>query len=169
MEDGRLTDATGNTIDFTNAIVIATSNAGSQYIQDQVNAGTDIETIKQGLLQEQLKDYFRPEFINRFDNVIVFKPLQIDEIRQIARLMLNKVAKQLEEKGIHFRTSDEAVAELAQVGFDPQFGARPLRRAVQDTVDNALAEYLLQGKISRRDIAVLEPGGKISIEKAEEL
>ena len=90
-------------------------------------------------------------------------------LRTIAHLLLAKVAKNLEEKGVNFKASEEAIRELAHVGFDPKFGARPLRRAIQDTVDNSLANFMLKGKISRRDVVVLEAGGEVRIEKAEEL
>ncbi len=169
MEDGRLTDATGRTIDFTNTIIIATSNAGSSYIQQKIKEKVPVEKIKKDLLETQLKDYFRPEFLNRFNNIIVFKPLSYEDVVKIAHLMLNDVAKNLEAKGIHFQASEEAVKELAKIGFDPQFGARPLRRAIQKHVDNALAQYLIKGKIGRRDVAILESGGVIRVEKAKKL
>ncbi len=169
MEDGRLTDATGRTVDFTNTILIATSNAGTGFIQDKVKQGLTIEAIKKQLLEGELKEYFRPEFINRFDKVIVFKPLGFEEVVKIAHLMLKDVAKNLEAKGINFRADEEAVRELAKAGFDPQYGARPLRRVIQDRIDNALAQYLLKGKIGRRDVAVLEKGGNIRVEKAKKL
>ncbi|MFC1598924.1 AAA family ATPase [Patescibacteria group bacterium] len=169
MEDGRLTDSTGRTVDFTNAIIIATSNAQTSLIQEKVKEGVPLEDIKKLLLESELKEYFRPEFINRFDNVIVFRPLAFDDVLQIAKLLLKGVAKNLEDKGINFQATEEAIKELAEAGFDPQYGARPLRRAIQERVNNALAEYLLTGKIDRRDIAILEKGGGIRIEKAKEL
>lgn len=167
MDDGRLTDTTGRTIDFTNTIIIGTSNAGTQFIQDAVRDGQSIEHIKEQLLREELRSFFRPEFLNRFDAIVVFKPLTFEEIVQIARLLLKKVAKRLEEKGMHFRATDAAIEELAKVGFDPTFGARPLRRAIQEHVDDALASALLEGSIGRRDTIVLQAGGKIQVEKAE--
>lgn len=169
MDDGRLTDGAGRTIDFTNVILISTSNAGTQYIQDEVAKGTDLATVREYLMNNELKQVYRPEFLNRFDGVMVFKPLSQEDVVAIAYLMINKVAQRLEAKGIAFRASDEAVHELAKKGYDPKFGARPLRRVIQDTVDNAIAEYLLQGKAGRRDTLVLEPGGEIQVEKAAEL
>ncbi len=169
MDDGRLTDSLGRTVDFTNVILIATSNAGTQFIQDQVRAGQPLLQIKQQLLMSELKPYFKPEFLNRFDEIIVFKPLEFAQVVLITKLMLKQVAQRLLEKGINFEASDQAITELAQAGFDPLFGARPLRRIVQEKVDNALADYLLRGQLGRRDIAILEPGGVIRIEKAKEL
>lgn len=167
MDDGRLTDATGRTIDFTNTIIIATSNAGTQYVQDALKEGIDLETIKRQLMNEHLRTYYRPEFLNRFDSIVLFKPLTLDEIEQITVLMLRKVQKRLEAKGIILQASEEAVRELASIGFDPVFGARPLRRTIQEKVDDALSKYLISGKISRRDVVVLDKGGQIRIEKAE--
>lgn len=169
MDDGRLTDAGGRTIDFTNVILIATSNAQTNFIQQKLQEGLSVEEIKRQLMETELKQYFRPEFINRFDSIIIFKPLGFEEVVKIARLMLAKVSKNMETKGINFQFTDDAVNELAQIGFDPQYGARPLRRAIQEHVDNALANYLLSGKIGRRDIAVMDKGGVIRIEKAKEL
>ncbi len=169
MDDGRLTDTLGRTIDFTNVILIGTSNAGTPLIMQRVREGVPMERIKRELLEEALGQYFRPEFLNRFDHVVVFKPLGMEEVVKITELLLKQVAANLQPKGITFRASKEAIAELAQVGFDPVFGARPLRRAIQERVDNALANYLLQGRIGRRDIAILDVGGAIRVEKAEQL
>jgi len=168
MDDGRLTDAMGRTIDFTNTIIIATSNAGSDFIQDGIRAEKTIEEIKQQLVNQELRQYFRPEFLNRFDGVVVFRPLTFEEIIRIVGLLLKQVSARLEQKGITLQATPEAIQELAQIGFDPVFGARPLRRAIQDRVDNALAESLLQRKMSRRDVAILEKGGKIRVQKAQE-
>ncbi len=165
MDDGRLTDGVGRTIDFTNVVLIATSNAGTQYIQDETSKGTSVERIKTGLLEEQLKGIFRPEFLNRFDGVIVFKPLDMDAVTQIAHLLLNSVAKRMEEKGIVFRAEDDAVEELAKAGFDPLYGARPLRRVIQDRVENALADVLLRNGVARKDTVILKAGGQLEVRK----
>ncbi len=169
FDDGRLTDSSGRTIDFTNTIIICTSNAGTQYIQDAVGRGEALDAIKTHLVEEELRGVYRPEFLNRFDGIIVFKPLVQEDVLAITKLFMNAVATRLEPKGIGFRALDAAVAELAQKGFDPKFGARPLRRLVQDEVDNAIAGALLQGEVRRRDTIVLESGGKIRIEKGVEL
>jgi len=169
MEDGRLTDNIGRTIDFTNIIIIMTSNAGTSYIQDAVAKNQSMEEIKNHLINVELREIYRPEFLNRFDGIIVFKPLTKENVFEIAKLMIDKVAKNLEEKGITFKAADEAIRELAEKGYDPKFGARPLRRVIQQQVDNALADYLLTAKIGRRDVVTLELGGKLKVEKAEEL
>ncbi len=166
MDDGRLTDGVGRTVDFTNVMLIATSNAGTQFIQDEVKEGKPIEQIKTGLMERELKGIFRPEFLNRFDGVIVFKPLTMDDVEQITWLLINGIAKRLEAKGIIFKAEDEAVQELARLGFDPLFGARPLRRVIQEKVDNALADALLKNEIKRKDTVTLKLGGQLDIQKA---
>ncbi len=169
MEDGRLTDNEGRTIDFTNAIIVATSNAGSQFIMDAIRAGKNTEETKAELMNQQLKGIFKPELLNRFDGIIVFRPLTSDEIEQIAWLMMGKITDQLAERGVTFRATDAAVRELASIGFDPVFGARPMRRVIQEKVENALAESLLKQQFGRRDTVILEPGSVIRIEKAKEI
>ncbi len=166
MDDGRLTDTSGRTIDFTNTIIIGTSNAATQFIQDAVKRGETVGTIKEQLMNTELRNYFRPEFLNRFDAIVVFTPLAFEEIVAITKLLLKKVAKRLDEKGIHLDATDAAIDELARAGFDPVFGARPLRRAIQEQVDDALAKALLEGEIGRRDIVHLDAGGVIRVEKA---
>lgn len=167
MEDGRLTDALGRTVDFTNLIIVATSNAGTSFIQDQVKAGKSVDDFTDQLVKEEIRDVFRPEFINRFDGVIVFRPLTPEEIFKIAGLMLSKVRKRLELKGIFFEVSEAAQRELAEAGFDPVFGARPLRRIIQERVDNSLANFLLTGKINRRDTIIYDVGGEIKVRSAQ--
>ncbi|HTM68678.1 MAG TPA: ATP-dependent Clp protease ATP-binding subunit [Candidatus Binatia bacterium] len=169
MDDGRLTDNVGRTIDFTNVILIATSNAGAPFIQEAMRQNMPTEAIHERLLSQELKGIFRPEFLNRFDGVIVFKPLTQPQIVQIARLLLAKVAKRLESKGIQFEATDEAVEELAAAGFDPLFGARPLRRVIQDRVDNAIADAMLRGGLGRRDKLIYEKGGNLRVVKAQGL
>ncbi|MFA6511565.1 MAG: ATP-dependent Clp protease ATP-binding subunit [Patescibacteria group bacterium] len=169
MDDGRLTDGTGRTVDFTNVIIIATSNAGTPVIQQRVKEGIGADAIKEELMNVVLGKYYRPEFLNRFDNIVVFTPLSPEHIVQVARLLIGKVQAQLADRGITLEVTDEALVDLAERGFDPAFGARPLRRLIQDEVDDALAKFLLTGNLGRRDIAVLEKGGQVSVKHAEEL
>jgi ATP-dependent Clp protease ATP-binding subunit ClpB len=169
FDDGRLTDSGGRTIDFTNTIIIATSNAGTDVIQQRMKEARSIQQIREELVEQVLGQYFRPEFLNRFDDVIVFTPLSPEEIAKITERLLQKVAMQLAARGITLRVSAEAIRELAAAGFDPIYGARPLRRVIQEKVDNALATFLLTGKLGRRDVAVLESGGVIRVESAPEL
>ncbi len=169
MDDGRLTDGVGRTIDFTNVVLIATSNAGTQFIQDEVRKGTDMEQVKTALMERELKGIFRPEFLNRFDAIIVFKPLTEDDVSQIAWLMINKIGERLGEKGMKFRAEDAAVEQLATLGFDPLFGARPLRRVIQERVDNQLADLILRKAVQRRDTIVLQADLTLRVETAAPL
>lgn len=165
MDDGRLTDGVGRTVDFTNVVLIATSNAGTQFIQDEVMKSTPLDQIKTALMERELRGTFRPEFLNRFDGIIVFRPLTLDDVTQIAWLMIGSVAKRLEEKGITFHAEDEAVEALAKAGFDPIFGARPLRRVLQERVENALADLMLKQGVKRKDTLVLQADGTIRVEE----
>jgi ATP-dependent Clp protease ATP-binding subunit ClpC len=164
FDDGRLTDSVGRVIDFTNTIIIATSNAGTRYVQDQIAAGEELEKIRQDLMHGELKKHYRPEFLNRFDGIVLFRSLTRDEIIKIAGLMLGRVRKDLAAKGMTLRVEDAALEALAEVGYDPEFGARPMRRAIQDKVENQLAELFLSGKLKRRDVIVLGEGAKVRIE-----
>lgn len=169
MDDGRLTDGQGRTIDFTNVILIATSNAGTSYIQEAVAKGESTEQMKEHLMETELKTIYRPEFLNRFDGVMVFKPLTQQDVVAIAYIMMQKVIKQLEVKGIALEVSDKAMHDLAVMGYDPKFGARPLRRTIQDQVENPIAEKLLSEDLRRRDKLILEAPGMVRVEKAAQL
>jgi len=167
FEDGRITDNSGQVIDFTNTIIISTSNAGAQYIQEALRAHLPQEEIKTNLLEQELKSYYSPEFLNRFDDIIIFEPLSEDHIRQVARLMIGHIQKQMAQKGITLEVTDSAITELAKEGFDPQFGARPLRRVMQKRIDDTLAKILLEQKVGRRDTIVMDTGGTFRIEQTK--
>ncbi|MFH1029638.1 MAG: AAA family ATPase [bacterium] len=163
MDDGRLTDNRGRIIDFTNTIIIATSNAGTGFIQDEIKKETPIEEIEKSLMNRELKMFFRPEFLNRFDGLIVFKPLTMENVRDIAMLMLSASAKRMDEKGIKLEFTDKAIDWISLLGYDPIFGARPLRRAIQENIDTLLAKYLIEGKVERGDRVIIGDGGLIKI------
>ncbi len=161
FDDGRMTDSTGRVVDFTNTIIIATSNAGTSRVQSEIAKGESHEHIKDMLLKDELKQYFRPEFINRFDGVVVFTPLDRDDIKQIAHNMLMRVVADLEKKGITLEITEEGLEVLAEVGFDPEYGARPMRRAIQDKVENVLADMVLKGELTRRDTVTFGADGLV--------
>ncbi|MFZ2309978.1 MAG: ATP-dependent Clp protease ATP-binding subunit [Patescibacteria group bacterium] len=169
LDDGRLTDGKGRTISFSESIIIATSNIGSVFIQEEIKMGIDVHLIKQDLIDNQLNKYMRPELINRFDGIIVFKPLTEENIFSIATLMLKKIKKNLAEKGIDFKADKEGVLILAKAGYDPKFGARPLRRLLQERVEDELANLFLAGKLKRRDIVIINNNGNIEVEKGRVL
>lgn len=150
LDDGRLTDVTGRTIDFTNTIIIATSNAGSekirQYLNDNLSSDKLGKIITDYLLEQNI---FRPEFINRFDKIVCFKPLTLEEIMQIVKLMIENVNATLIEKNISLNVTPEAIKKIANTGYDPVFGARPLRRLIQEKIENKIAKELITGQIGR--------------------
>ncbi|MDD4901225.1 MAG: AAA family ATPase [Patescibacteria group bacterium] len=169
MDDGRLTDGQGRTVDFTNCIIIATSNIGAVYIQDQIKAGAALEQIKESLVNDQLNKALKPELINRFDGIIVFKPLSLPDVENITKLMLEKVRRLLEAKGIGFEYDPAGVKKLAQAGFDPKFGARPLRRLIQEKIENQIANVVLGKGLKRRDTVLLDSEAQVKIRQGRVL
>jgi ATP-dependent Clp protease ATP-binding subunit ClpB len=164
LDDGRLTDGQGRTVDFKNTVIVMTSNLGSQMIQQM--AGSDYGVIKVAVMAE-VKNQFRPEFVNRIDEVVVFHGLGDEHIRSIARIQLRLLAARLAKMDYGFEVSDAAVVELAKVGFDPVYGARPLKRAIQSELENPLAKAILEGRFAPKDaIRVDWRGGRLSFEKA---
>ncbi|HSO07148.1 MAG TPA: ATP-dependent chaperone ClpB [Pelomicrobium sp.] len=148
LDDGRMTDGQGRTVDFKNTVVVMTSNLGSQMIQQM--AGDDYQVIKLAVMGE-VKNYFRPEFINRIDEVVVFHALDEKHIQSIARIQLGYLDKRLAAMDMHLEVTDAALAELAKAGFDPVFGARPLKRAIQQQLENPLAKRILEGEFAAKD------------------
>jgi ATP-dependent Clp protease ATP-binding subunit ClpB len=161
LDDGRLTDGQGRTVDFKNTVIVMTSNIGSQLIQAMV--GEPREDIKDAVWGE-LKNHFRPEFLNRIDETVVFHSLDAKHIESIAKIQLQILEARLAKMDLHLEVSTSAVAELAKVGFDPVFGARPLKRAVQQRIENPLSKLLLEGKFLPKSVIpvdvdpVNEPG-----------
>ena len=166
MDDGRLTDVSGEVINFTNIILIATSNAGTQFIQEEIRREVEYKEIEQKLKDKVLLEHFRPEFLNRFDKIVLFKALSMENMVEITRLFLKVIKDKLEEKGVKFEIEYDAVEELAQLGYDPLYGARPLKRVIQDRIENSLAKLFLEDKINRRDKLILKKGLVFEIEKA---
>ena len=145
LDDGRLTDGQGRTVDFRNTVVIMTSNLGSTRIQENFGS-LDYQGMKEQVM-DVVGKHFRPEFLNRVDESVVFHPLGQDHIKSIASIQLERLSKRMEEKGYSLDVSDKALDLIAQVGFDPVYGARPLKRAIQQSVENPLAKAILAGKV----------------------
>jgi len=145
LDDGRLTDGHGRTVDFRNTVVVMTSNLGSQRIQ--ALAGEGYEAMKEAVM-DVVGQHFRPEFINRVDEMVVFHPLEKEQIREIAVIQLNHLRRRLESHGFGLSISDEALDLLGEAGFDPVYGARPLKRAIQQQIENPLAQKILAGNFS---------------------
>ena len=153
LDDGRMTDGQGRTVDFKNTVIIMTSNLGSQEIMNR--QGEDPEVVKEAVMAE-VKKHFRPEFINRIDEIVVFNALDQKAIREIARIQIRKLAKRMEQQNIGLDVTEAALDEIGKVGFDPLFGARPLRRAVQDYLENQIAVDILKGKYAPGDTVFVD-------------
>ena len=152
LDDGRLTDSNGRTVDFRNTIIVMTSNVGARELKDNKFVGfggakdtADYETIRSTMMKE-LKEAFRPEFINRVDDIIVFHSLEKEELREIVTLMVSQLAERLQEQKIHLEITDAGKDKIVEEGYDPEYGARPLARAIQKSVEDRLSEAILAGE-----------------------
>ncbi len=160
LDDGRLTDGQGRTVDFRNTVIVMTSNLGSHQIQElsgdgSAEAYTQMKAAVMGVVQA----HFRPEFINRLDDIVVFHPLDKQQIKQIARIQLRGLEKRLAERGLKLELSEQAFELLGNVGFDPVYGARPLKRAIQAQIENPLAQKILAGEFGNGDTVKVDAGG----------
>ena len=160
LDDGRLTDGQGRTVDFRNTVIVMTSNLGSQMIQEMAPEG-DYDRMKSAVMAT-VGSHFRPEFLNRIDDITVFHPLEMDQLKRIAAIQADYLRQRLRGRGIELELADEALALLAEAGFDPVYGARPLKRAIQQQVENPLAQEILSGKFGEGDrVRVLVEDGSI--------
>ena len=167
LEEGRLTDSQGRVVDFRNTVIIMTSNVGARLITERKRMGfapgdedkeKSYEEMKNNVMTE-LKKTFRPEFLNRVDEIIVFHPLEEEHIKQIVGIMINKIAERLKQNGINMEVTDNAKVLIAKKGFDPVFGARPLRRAVQNMIEDKIAEEMLDGNVKAGDNILVDAIG----------
>ncbi|MDP3166448.1 MAG: ATP-dependent chaperone ClpB [Hydrogenophaga sp.] len=165
LDDGRMTDGQGRTVDFKNTVIVMTSNLGSQMIQGM--QGDDYQVVKLAVLGE-VKAHFRPEFINRIDEIVVFHALDEKNIKSIARIQLTHLEKRLAQMEMKLEISDAALKVIAEAGFDPVYGARPLKRAIQSQIENPLAKYILEGRFGPKDVIRVDAKmGGMSFEKAQ--
>jgi ATP-dependent Clp protease ATP-binding subunit ClpB len=163
LDDGRLTDGQGRTVDFKNTVIIMTSNLGSQMIQSMT--GDDYQLVKLAVMGE-VKSHFRPEFVNRIDEVVVFHALGEAHVKSIAGIQLQYLAKRLNAMDMQLTVTDAAMAEIASAGFDPVYGARPLKRAIQSEIENPLAREILSGNFVAKDTVVVDcKAGKMMFSK----
>jgi ATP-dependent Clp protease ATP-binding subunit ClpC len=178
LEDGRLTDAKGRTVDFKNTLIILTSNIGSKVIEkgggslgfefDDGKGDAQYNRIR-NLVNEELKQYFRPEFLNRLDEIIVFRQLTKDEVKEISEILLNEVFGRLTEQGITLTVTDKFKDRLVDEGYNPSYGARPLRRAIMRLLEDSLAEEILSGRIQDGDTAQVDvdEDGKVVVRSGD--
>ncbi|KFN43263.1 protein disaggregation chaperone [Arenimonas malthae CC-JY-1] len=166
LDDGRLTDGQGRTVDFRNTVIVMTSNLGSQHIQELSGEGDAAYVQMKAAVMGVVQSHFRPEFINRLDEIVVFHPLGRDQIQAIARIQTAYLSKRLAERQIRLEISDEALALLGNVGFDPVYGARPLKRAIQQQLENPLAQKILAGEFGQGDtVRIGAEGGTLTFTK----
>ncbi len=156
LDDGRMTDGQGRTVDFKNTVIVMTSNLGSADIQAM--QGEPADKVKDAVMQE-VKQHFRPEFVNRIDEIVVFNSLGAEAIQRIARIQIAKLAQRVAAQDVTLEVTNAAVEEIAKVGFDPLYGARPLKRAVQDRIENGVARILLEGRAAPKDVVVVDVEG----------
>jgi len=157
LDDGRLTDGHGRTVDFRNTVIVMTSNLGSDVIQQM--AGEDNYSEMKSVLMEIVSGHFRPEFINRVDEVVVFHPLGREQIRSITSIQIEYLRQRLRDRDMDLELSESALDLLGDAGFDPVYGARPLKRAIQNGIENRLAQEILSGHFQPGDIIVVDKSG----------
>ncbi|TPQ40324.1 AAA family ATPase, partial [Cupriavidus pinatubonensis] len=153
LDDGRLTDGQGRTVDFKNTVIVMTSNLGSQIIQSMV--GEPQEAVK-GAVWQEVRTHFRPEFLNRIDEVVVFHALDQKNIESIARIQLQRLQGRLARMDMTLEVSELALEKIASAGYDPVFGARPLKRAIQQQIENPVARAILEGKFAAKDVVPVD-------------
>jgi ATP-dependent Clp protease ATP-binding subunit ClpB len=154
LDDGRLTDGQGRTVDFKNTVIIMTSNLGSDIIQE-VSGESNYQQMK-GLVMGAVGEHFRPEFLNRVDDIVVFHPLGKEQITEIAKIQLRSLRERLAEKGYKLELSLAALDKIADAGFDPVYGARPLKRAIQTEIENPLAQKILAGTLGVDGVVTID-------------
>ncbi len=168
LDDGRLTDGQGRTVDFRNTVIVMTSNLGSQQIQEYTGDSEEDYTKMKAAVMGVVQAHFRPEFINRLDEIVVFRALDKTQIRAIARIQCAYLGKRLGERQLALTISDKALDLLGNIGFDPVYGARPLKRAIQQQLENPLAREILEGRFQPGDtVAVDAAGGRLVFGKAK--
>ncbi len=160
LDDGRLTDSHGRTVSFQNTIVIMTSNIGSPHLLDGINERGEITETARELINSELRTQFRPEFLNRVDDTVLFKPLSLDEIGKIVELFLESLRVRLADQQVNLQISDAAKAFLAREGYDPVFGARPLKRFIQHEVETSVAKLIIAGETSPGSRIIVESDGE---------
>jgi ATP-dependent Clp protease ATP-binding subunit ClpB len=168
LDDGRLTDGQGRTVDFRNTVIIMTSNLGSQVIQEMAGEG-NYQRMKNSVM-EIVQQHFRPEFINRVDDIVVFHPLGVEQIRSIVEIQLGNLRKRLADRNMELELDDKARDLIAEGGYDPVYGARPLKRAIQQQIENPLAQRILRNELLPGDrVRVTVRNSELVFEKKREM
>ena len=156
LDDGRITDSQGRTVDFKNTILIMTSNIGANYLLEGIKEDGTIEEASQSMVMNELRAHFRPEFLNRLDEIIMFKPLTKNNIYAIIDLLVTDVNKRLADKELSIELSETAKNFIVDGGYDPMYGARPLKRYLQKNVETLAAKLILAGNVGREDVILID-------------
>ena len=165
LDDGRVTDAQGHTVDFKNTVIIMTSNIGSHHLLEGVTDDGRVREGAQAAVMGELRGQFRPEFLNRVDDIVLFKPLTLGEIQQIVGLQVDELRRRLEERGVGLEVEDEAVELIARRGFDPVYGARPLKRFLQRELETRIGRALIAGELAEGSVLrVGVEGGELAVD-----
>jgi len=168
LDDGRITDSHGRTVDFKNTVIILTSNIGSQYLIEGMDAIGNLEPEATRKVMEELRASFRPEFLNRLDEIVMYKPLTMPEISQIMDLMLHEISRRVEDKGITLKLSPEARDLIVREGYNPIYGARPLRRYLQGTLETLLARGIIAGEVDmNKEVTFVVKDGALDMEVSD--
>ncbi len=168
LDDGRATDAQGRTVDFKNTVIIMTSNIGSQHLLEGVAASGEISERARSAVQAELRAHFRPEFLNRVDDVVLFKGLTVEEIEQIVDLQTADLARRLAERGVRLELTAAARAHAARAGYDPVYGARPLKRFLQHELETRIGRAIVAGEVAENALVRVDAaGGELAVEILE--
>lgn len=165
LDDGRLTDSQGRTVSFKDTIIIMTSNAGTGEAVASVGFGAEASGKTHSII-DKLTNYFKPEFLNRFDDIVQFNALTKDDLMKIVNLMINDVNTMLNDRGLHIDVPEDIEAKLVDLGFDPKMGARPLRRVIQEQIEDRIADYVLDHNDVKQLAAKLDDNGNITVTAA---
>ena len=160
LDDGRITDSQGRTVDFKNTILIMTSNIGSEYLLNGIDADGEIIASAEAMVMNELRGHFRPEFLNRLDEIIMFKPLSPSDIQSIVDILMDNLNRRLMEKEIRVELDDEAKAYIIKEGYDPIYGARPLKRFLQKHVETLAGRLILADKVLPGDVIMIHYDGE---------
>ena len=168
LDDGRLTDSQGRTVSFKDTIIIMTSNAGTGDSEASVGFGAESNGSTHSII-DKLTNYFKPEFLNRFDDIVQFNALSKDDLMKIVSLMIDDVNNMLADKNLHIEVTNNVEEKLVDMGFDPKMGARPLRRVIQEQIEDRIADYVLDHSDAHKLVAKLNDNGDIVVEETEEV
>ncbi|HHY63703.1 MAG TPA: AAA domain-containing protein, partial [Clostridiaceae bacterium] len=166
LDDGRLTDSQGRIVNFKNTVVIMTSNVGSRYLLDNISDDGELDEKTRNMVMNELRRLFKPEFLNRIDDIVLFKPLTRNEVKEIVKLVMRNVSDRLAEKDMRLEITDGALDYIVQNGWTPEYGARPVKRFIQKEIETEIGRQIIKGLFAEGDTVIVDSDGdKLSIRK----